>query len=182
MAKLPQTLSQPNATPSHTTAPQTRYLGIDPGLKRTGYALIERTPRGPVLREGGIIQTNPDRPLHLRLLEIAAGIREVIADTHPEAAAVEQVFSSGRNLRSSLLLAHVRGIILLAVAEASIPLLQYSPSQIKRLLTGSGKAPKEQMQHAIQAELKLRSLPDPHDVADASAVALCLYHSLRFAA
>jgi crossover junction endodeoxyribonuclease RuvC len=162
--------------------PQNRYLGIDPGLRRTGYALIERTPKGPVLKEGGIVQTDPQQPLHLRLLEIASGIREVIADTSPDAAAVELVFAHSRNARSSLLLAHVRGIILLAVAESKIPLLQYSPAQVKRLLTGSGKAPKEQMQHAVQAELKLRSLPDPHDVADASAVALCLYHSLRFAA
>ncbi|MFM7058127.1 MAG: crossover junction endodeoxyribonuclease RuvC [Planctomycetota bacterium] len=159
-----------------------RYLGIDPGLRRTGYAIIERTPAGPVLREGGVIQTAPQLPLHQRLLEISTGLREVIADTRPEAAAVEQVFSHVRNIRSSLLLAHVRGILLLAVAEAGIPLLQYSPAQVKRLLTGSGKAPKEQMQHAVQAELKLQTLPDPHDVADASAVALCLYHSLRFAA
>jgi crossover junction endodeoxyribonuclease RuvC len=167
---------------THVPLRRQRYLGIDPGLRRTGYAIIERTSRGPVLREGGVIQTSPDLPLHQRLLEISTGLREVIAETSPEAAAVEQVFSHVRNVRSSLLLAHVRGILLLAVAEVGIPLLQYSPSQVKRLLTGSGKAPKEQMQHAVKAELKLTSLPDPHDVADASAVALCLYHSLRFAA
>lgn len=170
--------------PSATPVPirRQRYLGIDPGLRRTGYAIIERTAKGPVLREGGVIQSSPDWPLHQRLQEISKGLREVIAETRPEAAAVEQVFSHTRNVRSSLMLAHVRGIILLAVAEATIPLLQYSPAQVKRLLTGSGKAPKEQMQHAVKAELKLTELPDPHDVADASAVALCLYHSLRFAA
>lgn len=167
-------------TPPHSR--RQRYLGIDPGLRRTGYAIIERSPKGPILREGGVIQSTSELPLHQRLLEISTGLREVINDTQPEAAAVEQVFSHTRNVRASLLLAHVRGIILLAVAEAKIPLLQYSPAQVKRLLTGSGRAPKEQMQHAVQAELKLKSLPDPHDVADASAVALCLYHSLRFAA
>ncbi len=166
----------------HAPPRRQRYLGLDPGLRRTGYAIIERTRGGPVLREGGVIQTSPQLPLHQRLFEISTGLREVIAETHPESAAVEQVFSHVRNVRSSLILAHVRGILLLAVAEAGIPLLQYSPAQIKRLLTGSGKAPKEQMQHAVQAELRLKTLPDPHDVADASAVALCLYHSLRFAA
>lgn len=173
-----------DSIPSATPVPirRQRYLGIDPGLRRTGYAIIERTAKGPVLREGGVIQSSPDWPLHQRLQEISKGLREVIAETRPEAAAVEQVFSHTRNVRSSLMLAHVRGIILLAVAEATIPLLQYSPAQVKRLLTGSGKAPKEQMQHAVKAELKLTALPDPHDVADASAVALCLYHSLRFAA
>ncbi|MFM7037256.1 MAG: crossover junction endodeoxyribonuclease RuvC [Planctomycetaceae bacterium] len=172
--------SSPPVTP--VTPRRQRYLGIDPGLRRTGYAIIERTAKGPVLREGGVIQSSSDWPLHQRLQEISKGLREVIAETQPEAAAVEQVFSHTRNVRSSLLLAHVRGIILLAVAEATIPLLQYSPAQVKKLLTGSGKAPKEQMQHAVKAELKLTALPDPHDVADASAVALCLYHSLRFAA
>jgi len=161
---------------------QNRYLGIDPGLNRTGYALIERTTRGPVLREGGVIQSTKGRSLHHRILEIGIGLREVLQELKPEAVAVEQVFSHVRNVQSSLLLAQARGAILMTIAEASIPLIQYSPTQIKRLLTGSGRAPKEQMQHAIRAELRLALLPEPHDVADASAVALCLYHSIRFAA
>jgi crossover junction endodeoxyribonuclease RuvC len=106
----------------------------------------------------------------------------VLQELKPEAVAVEQVFSHVRNVQSSLLLAQARGAILMIIAEASVPLIQYSPTQIKRLLTGSGRAPKEQMQHAIRAELRLAELPEPHDVADASAVALCLYHSIRFAA
>lgn len=161
---------------------QNRYLGIDPGLNRTGYALLERTSRGPVLREGGVIQSTKGHSLHHRILEIGTGLRELLTELKPEAVAIEQVFSHVRNVQSSLLLAQARGAILMTIAEAAIPLIQYSPTQIKRLLTGSGRAPKEQMQHAIQTELRLSALPEPHDVADASAVALCLYHSVRFAA
>lgn len=167
--------------PENKIAPQARYLGIDPGLARTGYALIERTARGPMLREGGVIQSTKQTPLHQRVLEISNGIREVIEELKPEAVAIEQVFSNTRNVKSSLLLAHARGAILVTIAQFDIPVITFSPSQIKRLLTGSGRAPKEQMQHAIKAELKLSELPEPHDVADASAIALCLYHSVRFA-
>ena len=159
-----------------------RFLGIDPGLGRTGYALIERTARGPVLREGGVIQTKTDQSLHLRLGEIAREIREILAELKPSAVGIEQVFSHARNVRSSLMLAHARGAILATVAEKAVPLLQYSPAQIKQMLTGSGKAGKEQMQHAVRAELRLAAIPEPHDVADAAGVALCLFHSLRFAA
>lgn len=164
------------------TAKQTRYLGIDPGLCRTGYALIERTSKGPVLREGGVIQSTKALSLHQRVHEIGCGIREVLAELKPEIVAIEQVFSNAQNVKSSLLLAHARGAILMMIAEVGIPVIHYTPAEIKRLLTGSGKAPKDQMQHAIQSELKLHKLPEPNDVADASAVALCLYHSVRFAA
>jgi crossover junction endodeoxyribonuclease RuvC len=163
-------------------AQQTRYLGIDPGLNRTGYALIERTSRGPVLREGGVIQSTKSLTLHQRVHEIGTGIRDVIAELKPEIVAIEQVFSNAVNVRSSLLLAHARGAILMTIVEAGIPVIHYTPAEIKRLLTGSGKAPKDQIQHAIKAELRLLEIPEPNDVADASAVALCLYHSVRVAA
>ncbi len=161
---------------------QTRYLGIDPGLCRTGYALIERTIRGPVLREGGVIQSTQKLSLHQRIHEIGCGLREILAELKPEIVAIEQVFSNAQNVKSSLLLAHARGAILMTIADAGIPVVHYTPAEVKRLLTGSGKAPKDQMQHAIRMELKLAELPEPNDVADASAVALCLYHSVRFAA
>jgi crossover junction endodeoxyribonuclease RuvC len=96
--------------------------------------------------------------------------------------AIEQVFSNSLNVRSSLLLAHARGAILMTIVEAGIPVIHYTPAEIKRLLTGSGKAPKDQIQHAIKAELRLLEIPEPNDVADASAVALCLYHSIRVSA
>jgi crossover junction endodeoxyribonuclease RuvC len=108
-------------------APQTRYLGIDPGLNRTGYALIERTPRGPVLREGGVIQSTRALTLHQRVHEIGMGIRDVIAELKPEIVAIEQVFSNALNVRSSLLLAHARGAILMTVVDAASRLFFIPP-------------------------------------------------------
>ncbi|MCA9060293.1 MAG: crossover junction endodeoxyribonuclease RuvC [Planctomycetaceae bacterium] len=159
-----------------------RYLGIDPGLNRTGYALIERTSQGPVLREGGIIQSTQGASLQHRIHEIGCGIREVLEELRPSVVAIEQVFSHTQNVKTALLLSHARGAILMTIADAGLPVTHFSATQIKRLLTGSGRAPKEQMQHAIKAELRLPELPEPHDVADASAIALCLYHSVRIAA
>lgn len=171
-----------NLRAQNLMAQQTRYLGIDPGLNRTGYAMIERTTRGPILREGGVIQSNQKLSLHQRVHEIGCGLRDVLDELKPEIVALEKVFSNPRNVKSSLMLAHARGAILMIIADAKIPVVHYTPAEIKKLLTGNGRAPKEQMQHAIKAELNLLRLPEPNDVADASAVALCLYHSVRFAA
>lgn len=165
----------------HATS-ASRYLGIDPGLACTGYALIERTAAGPVLREGGVVRSNAKNSLAQRVLEIGTGLREVIEEYQPQLVAIEKVFHMHKNPKTALLLAHARGAILLTVAEKELPLLHYTPRQIKKLLTGSGKASKEQMQFAIKNELKLQQILEPNDVADASAVALCSYHSVKFAA
>jgi crossover junction endodeoxyribonuclease RuvC len=159
-----------------------RYLGIDPGLSRTGYALIERTGRGLLLRGGGAIQTKTDQPRICGWVKLPGKFAKSLQNCGQGPWGIEQVFSHARNVRSSLLLAQARGAILATVAENPVPLIQYSPSQIKQMLTGSGRAGKEQMQHAVRAELRLAEILEPHDVADAAAVALCLFHSLRFAA
>ncbi len=168
--------------PQHFMPHYDRYLGIDPGLNRTGYAVLEKTANGPVLLEGGIIQSTSKSTLHERVHEIGTGVREVLNELKPDAVAIEQVFTHKQNFRSALVLAQARGAILMCVVDAGIPLVDYSPTEIKRLLTGNGRAPKAQIQQVIQRELHLPQLPEPHDVADASAVALCLYHSVRFAA
>lgn len=157
-----------------------RYLGIDPGLNRTGYAVLDRTSKGPALREGGVIRSSQKQSLSQRLYELASGLGEVLDEFEPQAIAVEQVFSMGRNPRTAILMAHARGALLSAAAERRLPVIDYSPAQVKRLLTGNGRASKEQVQHAIRAELGLPAILEPNDVADASAVALCLYHSVRF--
>ncbi len=154
-----------------------RYLGIDPGLNRTGYALLERSTRGPVLREGGVIRSTRGLSLAERVHEIAVGLREVLEEFHPDELAIEQVFSLVKNPKSALLMAHARGAILTTAVEHGVPVVHYTPTQIKRLLTGSGKATKDQVQRAIKTELGLDRLMEPHDVADAFAVALCHYHS-----
>ena len=153
-------------------------LGIDPGLNRTGYAVLERTPRGPVLREGGVIRSTPALTLAERVCEIGTGLREVIAQYHPQVMAIEQIFSTPKHPKTAILMAHARGAILFAAAEANIPIMHYSARQIKKLLTGSGAASKEQMQRAVQRELRLTNLLEPNDVADATGVALCHYYSL----
>jgi len=156
------------------------YLGIDPGLNRTGYALLKRGPR-PILLEGGIISSRPRTPLAERVSEIGAGIRELIAEFSPDAVAIEQVFSMPRNPKTAILMAHARGAILYAVSSSGGQIVNYTPRQVKKLLTGSGTASKEQVQDAIRRELGLRQILEPNDVADACAIALCHYHSLRTA-
>lgn len=158
-----------------------RYLGVDPGLNRTGYALLERAVDGPILREGGVIRSTRRESLTRRVYEIGTGLREVIEEFRPQVVALEQVFSLGRNPKSALLMAHARGAILLVAADGKIPVVHYTPTQIKRMLTGSGRASKEQIQRCVTNELRLSGLLEPNDVADATAVALCLYHSVRIA-
>ena len=159
-----------------------RYLGVDPGLNRTGYALLERGRRSPVLREAGVIRSTPSLSLAQRVNEIAQGVREVLLDYKPQVVAIEQIFSFRRNPKTAILMAHARGAILMMAAQCEIPVVDFTPTQVKRLLTGSGKASKEQIQYAIKNELQLSRILEPNDVADASAIALCVYHSVRFAA
>ena len=155
------------------------YLGIDPGLNRTGYALLRRTASRPLLIEGGVIRSTAALALAERVHEIGRGIRELLEEFEPDAVAIEQVFSLPTNPKTAVLMAHARGGILYAVAEQSLPIVHYAPRQVKKLLTGSGTASKEQVQQAIQRELKLDRVLEPNDVADASAIALCHYYSVR---
>lgn len=157
------------------------YLGVDPGLNRTGYAILERGTRGPILREAGVIRSTPKMSLGERVLEIGQGLREVCAQYAPQVMAIEQVFSTGQFPKTALLMAHARGAILYTAAEQNVRIVHYSPRQIKKLLTGSGKAGKEQVQRAIANELRLDRVLEPNDVSDAAAVALCHYYSSRIA-
>ena len=168
------------AGPHFSTTPRpTCVLGVDPGLNRTGYAILERTADRPVLREGGVIRSTASLSLAERVLEIGQGLKEVIAEFQPQVMAIEQVFSSAQFPRTAILMAHARGAILFSAAEAGIAVVDYAPREVKRLLTGSGKASKEQVQHAIRNELRLEHVLEPNDVADAFAVALCHYYSTR---
>jgi len=155
-----------------------RILGIDPGLNRTGYAILERSAHGPVICEGGFIKSTNDLPLSERVHEIGTGLRDVLEEYAPSVMAIEQVFSLVRNPKSAILMAHARGVILMTAAERKLPVVHYTPTQVKRLLTGSGKASKEQIQFALKNELRLDNILEPHDVADAFAIALCHYHSV----
>ena len=158
-----------------------RVVGIDPGLNVTGFAVVEPTRRGPVVREAGVIRPKGEssKTMAGRLLVIHEGILEILDLFPPSALALEQVHSHINHPRTSILMAHARGVIVLAAAERGVPVVGYAATRIKKTLTGSGKAGKEQMQHAIRIELGLDQLPEPHDVADACAVALCHYQIAR---
>ena len=157
-----------------------RVVGIDPGLGVTGYAVVDAGPRGAFVVEAGVIRTKGAKSaMGDRLELIHNGVLEVL-DAFPAAAlALEQVHSHPRHPRTSILMAHARGVIVLAAALRGVPVFGYAAARIKKSLTGSGKAPKEQMQHAIKTELGLDRLPEPHDVADACAVALCHFQIAR---
>ncbi len=153
-----------------------RILGIDPGLNITGYGVLEAAGGRLRLCEAGVIRGRSRGSLTKRLVEIHQGVAEVIASLKPDVMALEELYSHYARPRTAILMGHARGVICLAAAQAGIPVVHYSATQIKRILTGSGRAPKPQVQRAIQRELALSTLPDPPDVADALAAALCHYY------
>lgn len=162
-----------------------RILGIDPGLQRTGYGVVELAAAGvgaPRIVEAGVIRTTASDPLEARLAEIVEGLASVLAEFKPDSAAVEQLYSHYAHPRTAILMGHARGVIFLAAAQAGVPVVSYSATNIKKSLVGSGHASKEQVQRAIQSLFGLKVAPDPPDVADALAVALChAYRNQRIA-
>jgi crossover junction endodeoxyribonuclease RuvC len=157
-----------------------RVVGIDPGLLVTGYAVVEPGFQGACVVEAGVIRTRKAGDCMGRRLElIHSGVLDVL-DSYPATAlALEQVHSHTKHPRTAILMAHARGVIVLAAALRGLPVFGYAAARIKKTLTGSGRAPKEQMQYAIKTELGLDQLPEPHDVADACAVALCHFQIAR---
>lgn len=150
-----------------------RILGIDPGLNITGYGVLE-IGAGPLkLVEAGVVRGKSRGSLTARLLEIHQGVADVIGSLRPTVMAIEQLYSHYQRPRTAILMGHARGVICLAAAQAGIPVVSYASTQVKRILTGAGRAGKSQVQRAIQRELALPKLPEPPDVADALAVALC---------
>ena len=181
---MAESATESNATAKAVTG---RVLGVDPGLNVTGYAVIEPAPRAasgllgppPLVVEAGVIRGGKSSTMAPRLDAIYRGLIEVLEAYPPDAVALEQVHSRVKHPRTAILMAHARGVIVLAAARRSVPVVGYAASRIKKTLTGHGRAPKEQMQHAIRTELGLDRLPEPHDVADACAVALCHFQAER---
>lgn len=159
-----------------------RILGIDCGTERTGYGLIESDGRSHRMIAAGSIQTSPRQPLEVRLLAIARGLREVIQAHAPESAAVEEVFYA-QNVKTALKLSHARGVVLLTIAEAGLPVGEYSPLEIKTSVVGYGRAQKQQVKLMVHSLLALHSHADSiesEDACDAIAVAIC--HATRSSA
>jgi crossover junction endodeoxyribonuclease RuvC len=150
-----------------------RVLGIDPGLNTTGYGVLEFASKQPRLVEAGVVRSKANGSLAERLREIHEGIAEVIAGLKAEVVAIEELYSHYERPTTAILMGHARGVIALAAAEAGIAVVSYPSTQIKKTMTGNGHAAKWQMQEAIRRELGLPALPEPPDVADALAIALC---------
>jgi len=163
-------------------------LGIDPGLSITGYGFIRPSSVGArPLRgspeaqcvEAGVIKSKPGQPLEARLVEIYRGLEEVLSDLKPSVVAVEALYSHGVHPRTAIQMGHVRGVIFCLAGLFGIPITGYGATQVKKSLTGSGHASKSRIQRAVQMALALRATPEPPDVADALAVALCHLDTLK---
>jgi crossover junction endodeoxyribonuclease RuvC len=156
-----------------------RILGIDPGLNTTGYAVIESAPTGPKLLEAGVINSTSrgeSVEMPVRLKALFDGVTEIIGDFQPAALAVEQLYAHYQHPRTAILMGHARGTILLAAAQRGLEVQSYAATQIKKSVTGSGRASKEQIQLCMLREFRLTEMPEPPDVADAMAIALCHYY------
>lgn len=154
-------------------------LGIDPGTATTGFGLITEDAAGEAsLLRYGVIQTPAHTPMPQRLLAIYQQISALIDASHPDAMAVEELFFK-RNVSTAITVGQARGVVLLAAAEAGVPIFEYKPAEVKQALVGYGNAEKAQIQEMVRIMLGLPTIPRPDDAADAVAIAICHLHSQR---
>lgn len=163
-----------------------RVLGIDPGLRLTGYACLDGLGDRPEIVEAGVFRLGRRSAdgggeengggavtVSSRLAELDTDFRDLLERLRPEAVAVEAIFAHYKHPATAIVMGHARGVLLLAIRNAGLRLLEFKPNAVKKSLTGNGHAGKPQMQRAIQAHFALPELPSPPDVADALAIALC---------
>ncbi|GMQ97540.1 MAG: crossover junction endodeoxyribonuclease RuvC [Acidimicrobiia bacterium] len=156
-------------------------LGIDPGLTRTGYGIIESAAGRTTAVTAGVIRTDPDRSVAERLVELEHDISGVLDDHPIDAAAIEQVFVN-RNRGTAMAVARASGVIMATIAERGITVAEYSPSQMKLTITGSGSADKTQVAAVVAMRLGLAGVGGPADVADALGIAMCYLQHAPFTA
>ena len=151
-----------------------RILGIDPGIRVAGYGCIELLGNSvsPKIVEAGAIRMEVDNAISFRLKQLHDDICEIISELSPDVLAVEKIFTHEEHLSTATIMGHARGVILLAGEQACLPLIELTPAEIKKSVTGNGRATKKQVQHAIASILKLSEPPKPSDVADALAIAI----------
>lgn len=157
-----------------------RVLGIDPGSQTTGWGVVEGDAHRYKLIEFGSIRASSSSRFPARLLKMCLGIEEVIAKHKPDACALEDAFLA-TNVKVSMKLGQIRGVVLLVAERAAMEIHEYSPRLIKQTVVGYGNAEKHQVQEMVRLLLSLRSIPTPHDAADALAVAICHFHHAQFA-
>ena len=155
-----------------------RILGIDPGLQVCGYACLETSGAPERLIEAGVFRTAGDSAIETKLNQIAKDTESLLKKFKPEIVAVEELYSHYEHPRTAILMGHARGVILQKCAEADVEVRNFGATRIKKSLTGNGRASKEQVQRMIQTLLSLPQLPEPSDVADAIATALCCANSI----
>ncbi len=155
---------------------KTRILGIDPGLNTTGYGVLEIDCGRVSLIEAGVIRSKRTRSLGQRLASIYDGMQDAIQALAPDCVGLEELFSHYARPQTAITMGHARGVICLAAEKNNIPICHYAATQVKKILTGNGRAPKSQVQLAVTRHLNLNEMPEPPDVADALAIALCHYY------
>ena len=158
-----------------------RVLGIDPGTATTGYGVVEEAQGTLKALAFGAIKTPAGQPLPERLQSIYQGVQNLVAEWNPAEAAVEELFFS-KNARTAMSVGQARGVTLLALADASLPIAEYTPLTIKQAVTGYGNADKAQIQEMVRLLLGLDQIPRPDDAADALAVAICHLNSSKLTA
>lgn len=152
-----------------------RVLGIDPGLRITGYGVVDipaALGRPPRVVEAGVFRLSAKKSMEHRLMQLEADLVALIEECKPEVVAVEKLYAHYKHPRTAILMGHARGVILLAAARKELPVIHLPSTEVKKAVTGYGHASKAQMQRSIQAILSLPEAPSPPDVADALAIAL----------
>jgi len=159
----------------------TRVIGIDPGLRITGYGVVELLDGAiePNLVEGGIIRIDPDAKMENRLGQLHEELSTIVDRLKPDCFAVEKLYAHYKHPRTAILMGHARGVILLCAQQHGLPVQDWPSTEVKKAITGYGHASKEQVQRAVQSQCGLDEMPSPPDVADAIAIALC--HGRRLA-
>ncbi len=150
-----------------------RILGVDPGLEITGYGCVGREKSGFGLIEAGVIRTKKTDRLPRRLSVLYDNFVELLGEVRPEVIAIEELYSHYKHPRTSIIMGHARGVVLLAAGHQNIGIISYGANRIKKSLTGNGHATKEQMRLMVKNVLNLEKMPTQSDVSDAIAVALC---------
>jgi len=156
-----------------------KILGIDPGLQVCGYACLQTGSDGEKLIEAGVFRTISGSTIEAKLYQIANDADSLLNRFKPDIVAVEELYSHYVHPKTAILMGHARGVILQRCAEAEIEVRSFSATRIKKSITGNGRASKHQMQRTIQTILSLPDVPEPSDVADAIAAALCCANSVE---
>jgi crossover junction endodeoxyribonuclease RuvC len=149
-----------------------RILGVDPGLRITGYGVIDCSAGRCRLVEGGVLEPSPDLPLERRLAQLHAAMVEVVVSTRPDCMVVEELWTSYKNPTTAVLMGHARGVIALAAGANGVTMEHLAHSLVKRALAGSGAARKAQLSGMVVELLGLSERPQPSDVSDALALAI----------